>query len=83
MYFNNKTDEIKTILNRLEQLVLKAEQDKNDMLYKYGDGSLDYNTAEAYEAGAFAAYAIVRKIIDGDIEWKKYFIIIWDKTEPS
>ena len=28
MYFNNKTDEIKTILNRLEQLVLKAEQDK-------------------------------------------------------
>ena len=68
MYFNNKTDEIKTILNRLEQLVLKAEQDKNDMLYKYGDGSLDYNTAEAYEAGAFAAYAIVKEIIDGDIE---------------
>ena len=68
MYFNNKTDEIKTILNRLEQLVLKAEQDKNDMLYNYGDGSLEYNTAEAYEAGAFAAYAIVKKIIDGDIE---------------
>ena len=68
MYFNNKTDEIKTILNRLEQLVLKAEQDKNDMLYKYGDGSLDYNTAEAYEAGAFAAYAIVKKIIDGDVD---------------
>ena len=68
MYFNNKNDEIKTILNRLEQLVLKAEQDNTDILYKYGDGSLDYNTAEAYEAGAFAAYAIVKKIIDGDIE---------------
>lgn len=68
MYFNNKANEIKTILNRLEQLVLKAEHDKNDMLYHYGDGSLEYNTAEAYEAGAFAAYAIVKKIIDGDIE---------------
>ena len=66
MYFNNKTDEIKTILNRLEQLVLKAEQDKNDMLYKYGDGSLDYNIAEAYEAGAFAAYAIVKNIVEGE-----------------
>ena len=68
MYFNSKTDEIKTILNRLEQLVLKAEQDKDHMLYHYGDGSLEYNTAEAYEGGAFAAYAIVKKIIDGDIE---------------
>ena len=68
MYFNNKTDEIKTILNRLEQLVLKAEQDKDHMLYHYGDDSLEYNTAEAYEAGAFAAYAIAKKIIDGDIE---------------
>lgn len=66
MYFNNKTDEIKTILNRLEQLVLKAEQDKNDMLYQYGDDSLDYNTAEAYEAGAFAAYAIVKNIVEGE-----------------
>ena len=68
MYFNNKTDEIKTILNRLEQLVLKAEQDKDHMLYHYGDGSLEYNTAEAYEAGAFAAYAIVKNIVEGDIE---------------
>ena len=68
MYFNNKTDEIKTILNRLEQLVLKAEQDKDHMLYHYGDGSLEYNTAEAYEAGAFTAYAIVKKIIDGDVD---------------
>ena len=68
MYFNNKTDEIKTILNRLEQLVLKAEQDKRDMRDNYNEDSLEYNTAEAYEAGAFAAYAIVQKIIDGDIE---------------
>ena len=66
MYFNNKTDEIKTILNRLEQLVLKAEQDKRDMLYHYGDGSLEYNTAEAYEDGAFAAYAIVKNIVEGE-----------------
>ena len=34
----------------------------------YDEDSLEYNTAEAYEAGAFAAYAIVKKIIDGDIE---------------
>ena len=66
MYFNNKTDEIKTILNRLEQLVLKAEQDKRDMRDNYGDGSLEYNTAEAYEAGAFAAYAIVKNIVEGE-----------------
>ena len=68
MYFNNKTDEIKTILNRLEQLVLKAEQDKRNMRDNYDEDSLEYNTVEAYEAGAFAAYAIVKKIIDGDIE---------------
>ncbi len=66
MYFNNKTDEIKTILNRLEQLVLKAEQDKRDMRNNYGEDSLEYNTAEAYEARAFAAYAIVKNIVEGE-----------------
>ena len=66
MYFNNKTDEIKTILNRLEQLVLKAEQDKRDMRDNYGEDSLEYNIAEAYEAGAFAAYAIVKNIVEGE-----------------
>ena len=66
MYFNNKTDEIKTILNRLEQLVLKAEQDKRDMRDNYDEDSLEYNIAEAYEAGAFAAYAIVKNIVEGE-----------------
>ena len=66
MYFNNKTDEIKTILNRLEQLVLKAEQDKRDMRDNCDEASLEYNTAEAYEDGAFAAYAIVKNIVEGE-----------------
>ena len=66
MYFNNKTDEIKTILNRLEQLVLKAEQDKRNMRDNYDEDSLEYNTAEGYEAGAFAAYAIVKNIVEGE-----------------
>ena len=66
MYFNNKTDEIKTILNRLEQLVLKAEQDKRDMRDNYDEDSLEYNTAVSYEEGVFAAYAIVKNIVEGE-----------------
>ena len=45
---------------------MKAEQDKRDMRENYDEDSLEYNTAEAYEDGAFAAYAIVKNIVEGE-----------------
>lgn len=64
----NKDNQIKEILNKLEQLVLKAEKDKTDSLYNYGEDSIEYAESEAYESGAFAAFAIVKKVIEGDYE---------------
>lgn len=56
------------ILHRLNELSLKASKEKEALLYQYGEDSEDYKTAEAYDAGIFTAYAIVKKIIDGDID---------------
>ena len=64
----NKDNQIKEILNKLEQLVLKAEKDKTDSLCNYGEDSIEYAEAEAYESGAFTAFAIVKKVIEGDYE---------------
>ena len=36
----NKDNQIKEILNKLEQLVLKAEKNKTDSLYNYGEDSI-------------------------------------------
>lgn len=68
MYKRDREKEIKTVLNRLEHLVLKAEKDKTDSLYNYGEDSIEYAESEAYESGAFAAFAIVKKVIEGDYE---------------
>ena len=61
-----------SILHRLSELSLKASKGKEEILLQYGEESEDYKVAEAYDAGIFTAYAIVKKIIDGeDFKWKK------------
>ena len=55
-----------SILHRLSELSLKANKDKEEILLQYGEESEDYKVAEAYDTGIFTAYAIVKKIIDGE-----------------
>lgn len=64
----DKEKQIKEVINKLEQLVLKAEKEKDDILYNWGEDSLEYSTAEAYEDGIFQAFAIVKKTFEGDYE---------------
>lgn len=73
MYNIDREKQVKEILNRLEQLVLKAEEDKEKVEQAYLEpdsvvDSIEVHEAKAYEDGAFAAYAIVRKILEGDYE---------------
>ena len=64
----DREKQFKEVMNKLEQLVLAAEKEKNDILYNWGEDSEEYQTAEAYEDGIFQAYAIVRKTFEGDYE---------------
>ncbi len=65
--------QIKKIMSKLEQLVLKAEEDKKKVEQAYLEPEsavdpMEVYEAKAYEDGAFAAYAIVKKIIEGNYE---------------
>ena len=64
----DREQQFKEVINKLEQLVLKAEKEKDDLLYDCGEDSLEYCTAEAYEDGIFQAFAIVKKTFEGDYE---------------
>lgn len=63
----------KEVINKLEQLVLKAEKDKNKIedAYLEGDNVVDKGElleAEAYLEGVFQAFAVVKKTFEGDYE---------------
>lgn len=64
----DREKQFKEVLNKLEQLVLIAEKDKNDVLYNWGEDLEEYREAEAYESGVFQAYAIVKKTFEGDYD---------------
>ena len=63
----DREQQIKTILFRLEQLIIVADKDKTEQMMIWGEYSIEYAEAEGYEAGAFQAYAIVKKILEGDL----------------
>lgn len=63
----DREQQIKTILFRLEQLVITADKDKNEQMIQWGENSIEYAEAQAYEEAAFQAYAIVKKIVEGDL----------------
>ena len=63
----DREQQIKTILFRLEQLIIAADKDKTEQMMIWGEYSIEYAEAEGYEAGAFQAYAIVKKILEGDL----------------
>ena len=55
-----------SIMHRLNSLALTANKDKEEARLQYGEESEDYKVAEAYDTGVFTAYAIVKKIINGE-----------------
>lgn len=63
----DREQQIKTILFRLEQLIITADKDKTEQMIQWGEDSIEYAEAEGYEAATFQAYAIVKKILEGDL----------------
>lgn len=63
----DREQQIKTILFRLEQLIIAADKDKTEQMIQWGEDSIEYAEAKGYEAAAFQAYAIVKKILEGDL----------------
>lgn len=55
----------KEVLFKLEELVLYAEGQRKKVESADGIPTVEELTAKAYEDGAFAAYAIVKKIANG------------------
>lgn len=68
MYNVDREKQIREVMNKLEQLVLKAEELKDEALYNLGEDSLEYSELMAYEEGIFQAFAIVKKTFEGDYE---------------
>ena len=69
MYKRDREKEIKTVLNRLEQLVLKAEKAKKELEEAYLEedsvvDKLEIYEQEAYESGIYEAYAICKKVFE-------------------
>ena len=66
MYNDYRERQIRQVLSRLEQLVSKAEKDREESELQWGEDAEEAQCASAYEDGAFAAYAIVKRIFEGD-----------------
>lgn len=64
----DREKEIKTILFRLEQFVITADKAEKAQMIQWGEDSIEYAKAKSYAAAAFQAYAIVKKVIEGDYE---------------
>ena len=60
----DREKEIKTVLNELEQLVLKAGEETERLEEEYGGDTEEYWTQEAYEAGIYKAYALCKKVFE-------------------
>lgn len=56
---------MKEVLFKLEELVLYAEEQRKKVESADGTPTVEEQIARAYEDGAFAAYAIVKKIANG------------------
>lgn len=59
----NKRDrekEIKTLLFKLEELVLKAEKETQKCKEEYDGEGEEYRAAEAFEDGVFQAFSICK-----------------------
>ena len=64
----NKRDrekEIKTVVNKLEQLVLKAGEETEKLEEEYGGEGEEYRAQEVYEAEIYKAYALCKSIFEG------------------
>lgn len=62
MYKRDREQEIKTVLNKLGQLVLKAEKETERLKEEYYGEGEEYRAQEAYESGIWEAYDICKKI---------------------
>lgn len=65
MYKRDREKEIRTVLNKLEQLALKAGEETEKLEEEYGGEGEEYRAQEAYEAGIYEAYAICKKVFEG------------------
>lgn len=63
----DREKQIKTILFRLEQFVITADKAEKTQMIQWGEDSIEYAKAQSYAAAAFQAYAIVKKIVEGDL----------------
>lgn len=64
MYKRDREKEIKIVLNKLEQLVLKAEKETERLEEEYYGEGEEYRAQEAYEAGIYEAYALCKKVFE-------------------
>ena len=60
----DREKEIKTVLNELEQLVLKAGKETERLEEEYGGDAEEYWTQEAYESGIYEAYIFCKKVFE-------------------
>lgn len=60
----DREKEIKTVLNELEQLLLRAGEETKRLEEEYGGDTEEYWTQEAYESGICEAYALCKKIFE-------------------
>lgn len=58
----DREEEIKTVLNKLEQLASRAEKETERLKEEYGAEGEEYWTQEAYESGIWEAYDICKKV---------------------
>ena len=63
----DREQQIKTILFRLEQLNIAADKAEKTQMIQWGEDSIEYAKAQSYTNAAFQAYAIVKKIVEGDL----------------
>ena len=63
----DREKQIKTILFRLEQFVITADKAEKTQMIQWGEDSIEYAKAQSYTNAAFQAYAIVKKIAEGDL----------------
>ena len=69
----DREKQFKDVLNKLEQLVLKAERDRKEVedAYLEEDSVVDKSEVDemvGYVEGVFQAYAVVKKTFEGDYE---------------
>ena len=59
----DREKEIKIVLDKLEQLASRADEETDRLKEKYGVGE-EYWTQEAYASGIYEAYALCKKAFE-------------------